>query len=126
MFRKAYAFLLSIAVAAGALMWVSVPPTALAADADTQVARPADPLGADTQAEEAERKRRVEARTERAKRDAEFNQLDQDGDGYLTKAELAEKEDLAPGPDALDRDRDGRVSRTEFAAVESSSVGPEE
>ena len=86
------------------------------------------PPAADTpevQAQEAELQRRVEARTERAKRDAEFNRLDRDGDGYLDRQELMAKKDLRPGPDTLDRDADGRISRSEFAAVERSSIGPE-
>jgi hypothetical protein len=78
------------------------------------------------EAQEAELQRRIAARTERAKREAEFNQLDRDGDGYLNEAELAAKEDLQPGRDELDRDDDGRISRSEFAAVETTSVGPDE
>lgn len=89
---------------------------------------PTQPPGADrpvVQEEEAELQRRIEARTERAKRDAEFNRLDRDGDGYLSREELMAKKDLRPGPDALDSDADGRISRSEFAAVERSSIGPE-
>lgn len=87
------------------------------------------PAGAEppaaVEAQEAELERRVEARTERAKREAEFNRLDRDGDGFLSREEVTAKKDLRPGPDALDRNQDGRISRSEFAAVESSSVGPE-
>jgi len=82
-------------------------------------AAPPDPTAA-----EAERERRIQDRTERAKREAEFNQLDQDGDGYLSQAEVRVKEDLEPPAEALDRDGDGRISRTEFAAVETSA-GPD-
>lgn len=116
--RKTY--LIALALAAG----LALLHTGLVPDAAAEQVRSA-PVRDDPEAEEAERERRIQARTERAKREAEFNQLDRDGDGYLSKAELSAKKDLAPGPDALDRDNDGRVSRTEFAAVETSSVGPE-
>ena len=78
-------------------------------------AAPPDPAVA-----EAERERRIQDRTERAKREAVFNQLDQDGDGYLSEAELGAKENLEPPAEKLDQDGDGRVSRTEFAAVETA------
>jgi uncharacterized Zn finger protein len=81
------------------------------------------------QAEDVERERRVDARTERARRDAVFNRLDGNGDGYLSRAEWNAQDDLKPAPEALDRDNDGQISRTEFAAVEItteiSAVGRE-
>ncbi|HEX7035802.1 MAG TPA: hypothetical protein VF210_08510 [Pseudomonadales bacterium] len=109
------------------LLFVLVAAAARADEAD-EAGDAAPAPGADRPAveeQEAELQRRVEARTERAKRDAEFNRLDRDGDGYLSRQELTAKKDLRPGPDTLDRDADGRISRSEFAAVERSSVGPE-
>lgn len=121
MSRKTY--LMSLALAALGLTAATSGSEAAEDRAPEQVR--ADEVLDNPAAEEAERERRIRARTERAKREAEFNQLDGDGDGYLSKAELSAKKDLAPGPDVLDRDDDGLVSRTEFAAVETSSVGPD-
>jgi hypothetical protein len=75
---------------------------------------------------EANLERRIQDRTERAKREAAFNRLDQDGDGYLSEGEWKITEDLQPAPEVLDRDRDGRISRTEFAAVETAKVEPDD
>ncbi|HEX7038470.1 MAG TPA: EF-hand domain-containing protein [Pseudomonadales bacterium] len=61
-------------------------------------------------------------------RDATFEKLDGDGDGYVSSAEF----ERAPvheqvDHDALDTDDDGRLSRAEFAAFElmSQDVGSE-
>jgi uncharacterized surface protein with fasciclin (FAS1) repeats len=50
--------------------------------------------------------------------EADFDQLDEDGDGYLSEDELQAQQDLAAEHDQLDSDADGRISRTEFAAFE--------
>ncbi|MFW6092618.1 MAG: fasciclin domain-containing protein [Pseudomonadota bacterium] len=48
-----------------------------------------------------------------------FDELDTDGDGYLSEEELqASEQDLQA--DEIDSDADGRVSRSEFAAFEGS------
>jgi len=58
----------------------------------------------------------------------DFDELDQDGDGYLSEEELQQAEQLQAQQDQLDSNQDGRVSRTEFAAFEreqgSSSETP--
>lgn len=72
----------------------------------------------DPQAEAEAREQRIRERTEKARREAQFNQLDADGDGYLSQAELQGEVELAAERDNLDRDDDGRVSRSEFAALE--------
>lgn len=56
---------------------------------------------------------------------ASFEELDQDGDGYLSEEELqAAEQDLQPSE--LDTDNDGRVSRTEFAAFEAGEQPQED
>ena len=77
------------------------------------------PEAQDPQETAEQRERRISARTERARREAWFNQLDRDGDGYLSNAELAAKHEFASVGKTLDRDDDGRVSRTEFASLEA-------
>lgn len=81
------------------------------------------PVVTDPVAEAAEREQRINDRTERARREAWFNQLDRDGDGYLTEGELKAKQDLAAEPAGLDQDDDGLISRSEFAALELSADG---
>ena len=114
MFRKA--MVVWFALAAG-FVASAAGASASGASASSEVERPA----VDVEAEAAERERRINERTERARREAQFNQLDADGDGYLTMAELRAMPELTAEPDVLDRDQDGRVSRTEFAALELSS-----
>ena len=48
----------------------------------------------------------------------DFDELDQDGDGYLSEEELQQAGELQAQQDQLDSNQDGRVSRTEFAAFE--------
>lgn len=106
------------------MMWLALAAggffhTALAAEGEATGRAPAIvERAADPAAEAVERERRITERTERAKREARFNQLDSDGDGYLTEAEVSAEQSLAMDPGSLDRDDDGRISRTEFAAVE--------
>ncbi len=81
----------------------------------------AEPAASNPQAEAAQREQRIKDRTARARREALFNRLDRDGDGYLTAPELRAEEaeqDVVLEADELDRDDDHRVSRTEFAALE--------
>lgn len=80
----------------------------------------------DPQEEAAQREQRIKDRTERARREALFNRLDCDGDGYLSMAELRGEAGVSPESETLDRDEidrddDGRISRTEFAALELSA-----
>lgn len=55
----------------------------------------------------------------RPRAEGEFRLLDQDGDGYLSAAELRPKEGLSMAEDGerYDQDGDGRLSPTEFAVV---------
>lgn len=53
---------------------------------------------------------------------ADFDQLDQDGDGYLNEEELQAQQQLAAEQDQIDSDQDGRVSRTEFSAFEQENM----
>lgn len=92
---------------------------ALAAQPTAGESTPAiDPASIDPQVQAEERERRVNARVEQARREARFNQLDVDGDGFLSKQEFAAGEDVAASPETLDQDADGRISRSEFAALE--------
>jgi uncharacterized surface protein with fasciclin (FAS1) repeats len=54
----------------------------------------------------------------------DFDELDQDGDGYLSEEELQAQEELAAEQDQLDSNQDGQISRTEFAAFEQGSDMP--
>lgn len=46
-----------------------------------------------------------------------FNELDRNGDGYLSPDELKSDHALNNNWIAVDRNRDGRISRSEFEAV---------
>ena len=48
---------------------------------------------------------------------AEFNGLDKNGDGYLTRAEARGNPHLASNFKAADRNNDGKLSRAEYRAV---------
>jgi hypothetical protein len=48
---------------------------------------------------------------------AEFNALDKNGDGYLTRAEARGNPRLASNFKAADRNNDGKLSRAEYRAV---------
>jgi uncharacterized surface protein with fasciclin (FAS1) repeats len=56
--------------------------------------------------------------SETAMSEADFDQLDEDGDGYLSEDEMQVQQDLAAEHGQLDSDADGRISRTEFAVFE--------
>jgi hypothetical protein len=56
-------------------------------------------------------------------RNAGFNGLDKNGDGYLTRAEVKGNPHLARNFKAADRNHDGRLSRAEYlAAVTKNDV----
>ena len=48
---------------------------------------------------------------------SEFDRLDKNKDGYLSKEELSAPEARNGNWLAIDRDRDGRISRSEFGTV---------
>jgi Ca2+-binding EF-hand superfamily protein len=52
-----------------------------------------------------------------AERDALFNKLDRNRDGYLSREELTAPTALEGNWIAVDRDGDGRISRAEFGIV---------
>lgn len=55
--------------------------------------------------------------------EAEFDELDQNGDGYLSQEELQEADGIAAADtaaDDMDSDGDGQVSRSEFAVFEQT------
>lgn len=56
----------------------------------------------------------------------QFEELDQDGDGFLSESELEGEESLAAQHSELDSDGDDRVSRTEFSAFEQHQQGAAE
>lgn len=49
-----------------------------------------------------------------------FEELDTDGDGFLSQEELEQNAELADVHDQLDENADGLVDRTEFAALEQT------
>ncbi|HEX7037999.1 MAG TPA: fasciclin domain-containing protein [Pseudomonadales bacterium] len=49
---------------------------------------------------------------------ADFDELDQNADGYLDEQELQNAQSISEQQSQLDQDQDGRLSRTEFAAFE--------
>lgn len=52
----------------------------------------------------------------------QFEDLDRDGDGYLSRSEIETEQDLnASWPD-LDADGDGRLDRAEFARFETQEM----
>jgi hypothetical protein len=57
-----------------------------------------------------------------AARNALFERLDRAGDGYITYGEALANPNLASEFEALDVDGDGRVSRAEFAAFEIEGI----
>jgi hypothetical protein len=57
-----------------------------------------------------------------AARNAIFERLDRAGDGYITYGEALANPNLASEFEELDVDGDGRVSRTEFAAFEIEAI----
>lgn len=52
-----------------------------------------------------------------------FEELDEDGDGYLSESELEGQESLASQKSEMDSDGDDQVSRTEFSAFEQQQDG---
>jgi len=53
----------------------------------------------------------------------DFQSLDRDRDGYVSKAEAAAKPALASDYDNLDRNQDGRLDQAEFARFEAEGAG---
>ncbi len=51
---------------------------------------------------------------------ADFDQLDSNGDGYLSQDELQGNQTLASHKDEIDTNSDGRINRSEFSAFEQS------
>jgi hypothetical protein len=51
------------------------------------------------------------------RRNAGFNSLDKNGDGYLTRAEVRGNPHLARNFKAADRNKDGKLSRAEYRAL---------
>lgn len=99
-------------------VFVTAPLAAAADPTESDASATSEP----TAGEEAAREQRVQARTERARREAEFTLLDANGDGFLDDVELSARDSGEPPDDAidaLDADDDGLLSRTEFSALES-------
>lgn len=55
-----------------------------------------------------------------------FDELDLDGDGYLSREEAAAVPGLREHFSVFDLDGDGRLSRSEYAVVEGQLGGPHE
>ena len=54
--------------------------------------------------------------------DKYFDELDLDGDGYVSIAEAAGHEEVVKRFDRADRNRDGKLSRKEFANLKNVKV----
>jgi hypothetical protein len=102
----------------GVLVLVAAPLAAAADASESDASATSDAMVE----EEAAREQRVQQRTERARREAEFTLLDANGDGFLDDVELSAREtgeEPDDAIDALDADDDGLLSRTEFSALEA-------
>ena len=50
-----------------------------------------------------------------------FNELDNDGDGYISKSEATSRADLRQNWNSVDANKDGKLTEAEFSAFESVS-----
>lgn len=55
-----------------------------------------------------------------------FEEVDKDGDGYVSKAEAAEVDGLPELFPMLDEDGDGRLTRQEYEAVKDPAEGQQD
>ena len=51
-----------------------------------------------------------------------FNQFDTDGDGYISKQEASQREDLQKNWEQADKDNDNKLDVSEFSAFESREM----